>query len=399
MIHVDRRAARTLPRDRRVNAAAPVVAYGDDAIWRLPGHVAESGAQRVLLVCGRRSFEASGAAQVMPDLERVVSVRRWSDFVPNTDSADLRGGLQIVRDYEPDLMLGVGGGSALDMAKLLATFGAVPTDGVFDAIRDGYRADTRKQRLFLVPTTSGSGAEATHFAVVYIGDDKYSIGGRGMRPDAIVLDPKLSVTGSRYQRATSGIDAVSQAIESLWATAANDRSRHFARVALRLLIPAIRRFVNDPDESAARAMSIGSHFAGRAIDISRTTVAHALSYGITKSYGVSHGHAVAMTLGVFLEAHADARADRLRPGVDPTSHAAAMDEIQWALGANGGEEARRRLTEILDSIGLDPSLSVVGARDEASRKRLASTVNAERLGNNPVAFSALDLEQIILDLD
>ena len=84
--------AAALRRDHRVNAAAPVVAYGDRSVLRVPRHVHALGATRVLLVCGRTSFEASGAAAMLPGLESVATVRRWSDFVPNTDSADLRTG-------------------------------------------------------------------------------------------------------------------------------------------------------------------------------------------------------------------------------------------------------------------------------------------------------------------
>jgi alcohol dehydrogenase class IV len=381
--------------DHRQNAAAPIVAYGDDAVVRVPAHVAAAGARRVLLVCGRHSFDASGAGAMLPELTEVAEVRRWSEFDPNTDSADVRRGLAVMHAFNPDLVLGVGGGSAMDMAKLLCAFRNMPDERVLDSIRAGHRTDSRREKLFLVPTTSGSGAEATHFAVVYIGHDKYSIGGDGMRPDAIVLDPALSVSGSAYQRATSGIDAVCQAIESMWATGATDHSRHFARVALRMLLPAIEAFVNGHDRESAREMCIGSHFAGRAIDISRTTAAHALSYGITKTCGISHGHAVAMTLGSFLEAHAEATPDELRDEIDPATHAAAMAEVLFALRADSGADAGRRFVKLMESIGLNPSLAAAGAGTSAERRRLAAAVNAERLGNNPVPFTLDELATIV----
>jgi alcohol dehydrogenase class IV len=387
--------AADLRRDHRVNAAAPVVAYGDHSVLRVPGHVHALGATRVLLVCGRTSFEASGAAAMLPGLESVATVRRWSDFVPNTDSADLRTGLRIMREFEPDAVIGVGGGSALDMAKLVCGFRAVADEDVVDGIRTGFKTVARNEQLVLVPTTSGSGAEATHFAVVYIGNDKYSIGGDAMRPDVIALDPTLAVTGSLYQRATSGIDAVSQAIESLWAVGATDRSRHFARTGLRVLMPAIERFVNDPDPKSARAMCIGSHYAGRAIDLSRTTAAHALSYGITKTYGISHGHAVALTLGAFVEAHAAADAAVLRPGVAPGVHAAAMASILDALDARDGSHARWQLSRLMERIGLDSRLSAAGVSGADERAALAETVNAERLGNNPVPFDHAQLTDLL----
>jgi alcohol dehydrogenase len=384
-----------LRRDHRPNAAAPIVAYGDDVVLRIPAHAAALGATRVLLVCGRRSFEASGAARMLPDLQQIADVQRWSDFRANTDAADLRVGLKIMRDYDPDLILAVGGGSAMDMAKLLAAFHDIPNEQVLAAIESGMRTETRRARLVLVPTTSGSGAEATHFAVVYIGDDKYSIGGPAMRPDAIVLDPTLSVTGSHYQRATSGIDAVCQAIESLWAIGATDRSRHFARTALRVLMPAIERFVNDPDAQSARAMAIGSHFAGRAIDISKTTSPHALSYGLTKTYGVSHGHAVALTMPEHLALHADAGAQSLRPGTDYQRHRAAIAAILDGLRAHDGASARSEFLALLDRIGLATDLSHLGGHSTDAPLALASNVNSERLSNNPIDLAKDALVTII----
>ena len=392
-------SAPELRRDRRVNAAAPIVAYGDRSVLRVPGHVEALGAKRVLLVCGRTSFEASGASAMLPDLESVAKVHRWSDFAPNTDAADLRNGLGIMRGLEPDVVIGVGGGSAMDMAKLLCTFRDVPDGDVLEAIRSGARLDRRRGRLFLVPTTSGSGAEATHFAVVYIGDGKYSIAGDGMRPDAVALDPTLSVSGSVYQRATSGIDAVCQAIESLWAAGATDRSRHFARVGLRLLLPAIEGFVNHPEAVSARAMCIGSHYAGRAIDISRTTAAHALSYTITKRYGVSHGHAVALTMSAFLAHHAAAGVGELSQNVSAGEHQRAMATILDAFGAETGQAASDRFSALLDEIGLERRLSGVGIRTDEERRAIAGAVNVERLDNNPIRFTYNQLSDLLAEID
>jgi alcohol dehydrogenase class IV len=372
------------------------VRYGVGAITRTPEVVAELGARRVLLVCGGRSFEASGAARMLPELERVAAVRRWSEFAPNTDAADLAAGLAIAAEFRPDLVLGVGGGSALDIAKLLTGYlGRVEPRHVEVAIRGGDRVTGRPVRLVLAPTTSGSGSEATHFAVVYIGDEKFSVGGDPLRPDVAILDPALSLSGSAYQRATSGIDAVAQAIESLWAAGATDASRRWARHALRLLLPAIETYVTDPDERSARAMAIGSHLAGRAIDISRTTAAHALSYGITKRFGVSHGHAVALTLGAFLEEHSTAPPEQLQPGIDPATHAEAMAEILTRLGAGYGQAARERFVALLRRLGLEPSLSGIGAGSRDDRLALAEGVNAERLGNNPVPFTPARLAQLV----
>ncbi len=210
------------------------MAYGPGAITRLPAILGDLGAQRVLLLTGRGSFEDSGASAVMPALEAHARVERWADFATNTDSADLAVGLDLNRRLSPDVIVAIGGGSVLDMAKLVAGYHDVEPAGTVAAVEAGRPAASRAARLVLVPTTSGSGAEATHFAVVYVGEAKHSIAGPAMRADAVVLDPTLTRSGSAYQRATSGVDAVSQAIESLWATGATAASPSAASSAARI---------------------------------------------------------------------------------------------------------------------------------------------------------------------
>jgi alcohol dehydrogenase len=372
------------------------VTYGAGAVHEVPAVVEQLGARRVLLVCGRHSFEASGAAEILPDLEQVAMVVRWSDFSPNTDADDLERGLRIMADASPELVLAVGGGSAMDMAKLLCAYEQLPPHAdVRAAVRDGGRVEGRSTQLVLVPTTSGSGSEATHFAVVYVGDAKHSIAGPGMLPDRVLLDPLLACSGSPYQRATSGVDALCQAIESLWAAGATQASREHARQGLDLALAHLVPFVTEPTEESAEGMCLASHLAGRAINISKTTAAHALSYGLTKRHGISHGHAVAISMGGFLEVHAAAEAGDLQPGMDPETHRRAMDEILEALGARDGDQARTAFIRLLEDIGLESSLPRLGVDGQDELATLAAAVNVERLANNPVVMDELGLRSVL----
>ena len=372
------------------------VRFGDDTILSAGDVVSQLGAQRVLLVCGKNAFGASGADRCLPGLEAVAQVRRWSDFRANTDSADLINGLRIVEEFAPDVVLGVGGGSAMDMAKLLCAFHTVTDEErLHKAIRSGDAVTSRSLKLVLSPTTSGSGSEATRFAVVYIGENKFSIAGSAMLPDTVILDPLLTISATAYQRATSGIDAFAQAIESLWASGGTDESRAFAKEAMGRIATALPQFVNDPSAASAGDMAHGSHLAGRAIDISRTTAAHALSYGFTKSYGVPHGHAVALTLGAFIEAHADAADSVLQDTVPADRHRAAMSIIMSTLNASTGVQAREAFTALADSIGLSLRLSDVGVTRIEQVEDLAARVNVERLGNNPVRYTAEQLTGMV----
>lgn len=372
----------------------PIVDYGVGSIIRLAATVDEMKARRVLLITGRSSFEASGASRIVAPLERVAEVRRWAEFSPNIDMRDLSVGIGIAQDFGADAVVAIGGGSVMDMAKLICAYrDRRDLSELADAIRSGDDVASRSVRLLLAPTTSGSGSEATHFAVVYIGDDKFSVAGEGMLPDSVALDPTLALSGSPHQRATSGIDAVCQAIESLWALGATTRSRRYAQIALHLLMGNIESFTECPTARSARGMQLGSHLAGRAINISKTTAAHALSYGVTKRFGIDHGNAAALTLGQFIEAHA--RTDvALRPTADPSIFQSAMQTILQRLGAIDGPTARQNFRDLLQRLGLVSNLGDAGCTDD-DIPALANSVNVQRLGNNPVVFTTEGLERVL----
>lgn len=378
-----------LPPDRDVR-------YGDHSINEAARIVDKLDAKRVLLVCGKNAFEASGASGCLPELVKAASVRRWSEFRANTDALDLIEGLRLVEELRPDVILGIGGGSAMDMSKLLCAYQGITDEArLHEAIRANAAVTERSMNLVLAPTTSGSGSEATHFAVVYIGESKFSIAGPAMLPDTVILDPALTTSASPYQRAASGIDAVAQAMESLWSAGGDEDSREFAIAALNVLIPSFPEFARTGSEESARQMALGSHLAGRAIDVSKTTAAHAMSYGITKTYGLPHGHAVALTLQYFIGAHAEATAEQLQPGISADRHQAAMSTVLSALGADSPAAARERFVALAADAGLSLNLAEFGITDREKVADLASRVNVERMGNNPVKFTADTLAALL----
>ncbi|MFJ9556027.1 phosphonoacetaldehyde reductase [Nocardiopsis sp. NPDC101807] len=373
-----------------------VVRYGRGSVSSVPELVESLSAGRVLIVHGARSFEESGASRMLGSFDGRTRVWQWYGFAPDPDIEDLERGLALVREMRPDTVVAVGGGSAMDMAKMLCAFEDVPPHEIEDRVRSGEPVDRRRMGLALVPTTAGSGSEATHFAVLYVGDAKFSVSGRALLPDAVAIDPELSESCSAHRRAVSGMDAVSQAIESLWAVGACEESRNLARRGLKVLLSGIEDFVLLPHAGASRAMAVGSHLAGRAINLSRTTGAHALSYGLTRRHGVDHGHAVALTLGAFMDVHTRAAASDLRPGVRWSTHRRAVDDLVRLFGASDPAGLGESFAGLGRRLGLAMELSAVGVRTSAEARELAGTVNAQRLRNNPVDFSHEELTDLLM---
>jgi alcohol dehydrogenase class IV len=372
---------------------------GHGAIEELPSLVEETGGRRVLLICGRHSFEASGAARVLPALERHADVRRWDEHRPNPTAEDIRAGLAVAHAHQPDVIVGIGGGSTLDTAKVVAALHATDDGGDLDRLTlsiEGHALPgSRSVGLLLVPTTSGSGAQVTHFATVYVGATKHSVAGAALLPDRIVLDPALATTGSRYQRASSGIDALAQAIESLWSVGGDACSRDDAEAAIRLMMPALLAFADAPDRESAAAMARGSQRAGDAINRSRTTLPHALSYAITQQVGLPHGHAVAHTLPAVL-AHHLAASDAAIVGVTPSEHRRTMKRLTEALGASGPDDAVARIERLIVDLGLRDSATSGHAAIVAQANLLAASVDPVRMHNNPVRFTPDALRTLVL---
>lgn len=276
----------------------------------------------IVLVTGASSYAKSGAESWLnPFLsgKKIVHLRTVGENARTENVEELS--LEI--KFTPDAYIAVGGGTAIDTAKLLRA-GFPPVD------------ETRKLAPYLaVPTTAGTGAEATRFAVYYDHGRKCSADDLSYLPTDQILIPELCSSASSYQVAVCSFDAYAQAVESLWAKGATEESRSYALKALDLM------------EKGERLL--GSYWAGRAIDISRTTAAHAFSYYMTATYGIPHGEAVYMMF----------------PAV---------------CRANGHSEFIKQVSELRT---LDQFIEAQGLDKTELLERLFENVNPARLGNNP----------------
>jgi alcohol dehydrogenase class IV len=193
-------------------------------------------------------------------------------------------------------------------------------------------------------------------------------------PDDVILDVSLTTTLSPYLTAVTGMDALSQAIESFWAFGATPESRIYAKEAIQTILNVFPAVVNHPTQEARQSMLRGAHLAGKAINISKTTGPHAMSYGLTKLYHIPHGHAVALTLPQFFEYNLTADDDKT------TILKTALCEL---LGCQTPAEGRQRLEQVIASAGLEQTLSSIGAGNRNDIVRLVDSVDLQRLSNNP----------------
>ena len=326
-------------------------------------------AKHVFVVRGKNSYIFCGAADAMKHVCDALRIRitQFLDFSENPKEEDAQAGLSLLKSDRPDVIIAVGGGSAIDTAKL---------------IRHKALAEDLEIPLWVVPTTAGTGAEATHFAVVYKNGVKHSEEAEDILPDVAILYPPFSYGNNAYLTACTGFDALAQAIEAFWSPYATSESDSFARNAIMRIHQNLPLCVEYPNEYLRDALLKGAYFAGRAINITKTTAPHAFSYAFTSKCGYRHGHAVAITFPFFA---------KLNMENHPKN-----EELQQLLGISAEMDLQEYFVEYVNRIGL----RFIGT-GENDLHELLSHVNLDRLKNNPVQMTGermAELENFIKSL-
>jgi alcohol dehydrogenase class IV len=253
-----------------------------------------------------------------------------------------------------DAVVGIGGASALDVAKAARVLPR-GTARAAEVLRGEVPPPTGPP-LVLVPTTAGPGSEVTRFATFYDGLRKLSLDGATVTADTAIIDPTLARTCSPHQTWVCAFDAFAHALESLWSTRSTAASRANSGAALALLVPVLRDAGAVPTAYERNRLAEAALLAGRAIDVTRTTAAHAFAYPLTARHGVEHGLACALNLSWLLTLAEAAGGPEVRDPRGYTFFAVVLRELRELL------DARRRslagtVRDLLRARGLPTSLA------------------------------------------
>jgi len=350
--------------------------------------------ERIFLVTGKKSYDSSDACHILAPFLTSRKHQRFLDFSVNPKLEDVLSGVEAYQQGSFDLILAVGGGSVMDMAKLINAFAHTPD--IHQMLLDGnVILKTPGVPLAAVPTTAGSGSEATPFAVIYINGEKYSLSHAYLKPGIVAVDPQLSSHMPPYLTASSGFDALGQAVESFWARGATEESRGYAATAISLILPTLEKAVNNPTMTERLAMAKGAYLAGKAIGISKTTIAHALSYYITNHYKIPHGHAVALTLGKFFTANSGCCGGKILAPGGRTHLDKTFEDLSALFGQAGPAECSNFWLELMSACGLESDFAKVGINNADHLEKVVASVNTERMENNPVKFSRQELFKLL----
>jgi alcohol dehydrogenase len=266
-----------------------------DALGELAG---ELGARRALVVSDPGIVQAGHTEKGLAALRRAgIEAHVFDQVEENPTTANVEAGVAAARRYDPEIIIGLGGGSSMDCAKGI---NFVYTNGgkVSDYWGVG-KATKPMLPMIAVPTTAGTGSESQSFALISDAAThvKMACGDKKASFRVAVLDPLLTVTQPPRVTALTGIDAISHAVESYVTKARNSASAAFSREAWRLLSCNFHRVLDEPQNIDARGgMQLGACFAGLAIENSMLGAAHALANPLTAHYGIVHGEAIALML-------------------------------------------------------------------------------------------------------
>lgn len=372
--------------------------FGFGEVDRLSAILDGRQAKKVFLVSGTASFDSCTSNSNLSTTLSNVQFARHSHQGSYTSVEDVERALVDFRKEDFDIIVAVGGGRVIDLAKLVRFF-SNPESNVRDYLKNQipFRL-LAAPPLVALPTTAGAGSEVTQFAVIYLDDLKYSVSDRSLLPDYAIIDPALTMKMPPTVAASSGMDALSQAIESYWSTRSNNESRGYSRESIGLAVRYLKESVLEGTREAREAMAKAALLAGKAINLTTTTAPHAISYPLTTIHGVPHGHAVALTLGALFVYNAGVNEDDVNDARGAAHVKKSIAEINELLGCPSDIASRNMLKELMHSIGLETDLRKIGVASQADVDAIIEQINVERLRNNPRNLTRNDLQEILIDL-
>ncbi len=367
----------------------------DISIGYLKDTINESNCKRVFVVTGKNNgFVNSGAKTFIESALVGVEFVRFFEFEQNPKFEDAIRGVKLFQQSTFDMIIAIGGGSVMDMAKLINVFSANTHVNSLDIVHNSKLVTRAGKTMIAIPTTAGTGSEATHFAVVYHKSKKYSVANDSMLPNIVGLNYKFTTSKSPYLTATTGLDALAQAIESYWSVCANKESKKYAEEAIRLLLPNLKPAVLAPEINNRKAVMRGAYLAGKAINSTKTTAAHAISYAFTTFFDIPHGHAVFLTLPYFFILNSEISSSNINDTRGMVYLKETMKSLYKLLGVDTPLQAFEFLKSYTEAIGVETSLNRLGINKKSDIELIIENVNLERLKNNPIKIGRTELYRL-----
>ena len=350
--------------------------------------IIETGCKKIFMVCDGSIWYQKEFNAHLDEIDEKLGVEMvgFRDFQPNPLYENVLAGLKVFHEENCDAIIAVGGGSAMDVAKCIKLYSNMTGDGA-----DG---DYLKQEIvpndmpvLAMPTTAGTGSEATRYAVIYYDGKKQSVTSESFIPGTVLMDPNTLVTLPIYQKKATMCDALCHAIESFWSVNSTDASKEYSKQTIELVIANMDGYLANTEEGR-KNMLLAANIAGKAINITQTTAGHAMCYKITSLFRSAHGHAAILCDRVLFPWMVE-NTDKC---IDPRGEEylkGTLDEIGRAMGCEDAKSGAKKLVEIFEYLELEVPVATIEQFEE-----LRTSVNPVRLKNHPIALDEATIDSL-----
>lgn len=335
----------------------------------------------VFMVCDS-SMQFLKIRHYFDHMDNIVS---FSDFTPNPLYESVVKGVEAFHASKADTIFAIGGGSALDVAKCIKLYSNMdPTENYLKQ-----EIVPNDIRLIAMPTTAGTGSEATRFAVIYYEGVKQSVTSESCIPSIVIMDPSVLKTLPEYQKKVTMMDALCHATESWWSVNSTEESRKYSEQGVRMVLKYMEGYLNNTDEGNAGMME-AAHIAGQAINLAQTTAGHAMSYKLSSLYHVAHGHSVSLCVSALLP-YTIQNTGRC---IDARGKEYLEDMLKQIAEAYGCSDVKE-LPDVFNEIVFGRlGLNVPAVSDPEDYRILSSSVNPVRLKNYPVQLDEETIDNL-----
>ena len=361
--------------------------FGTDKINELPKIIEEYGFKRGVLVCSNTLKKNGVADEIVKNCDgKIIAV--FSDIRPNPTTDNVNACVKVLRENKADFAVALGGGSPMDCCK--AACAIAKGDDIIESYHTGGKPINKDEviPMLAVATTSGTGSEITNISVLtdLSKNVKSTMNDPLMYPKAAIVDPRLTLTVPPKVTASTGLDVLAHALESVWSILHQPICESCSVTATKLVFQWLYKAYCEPDNLEAREkMAEASIIAGVAFSNPRTAGSHACSFPLTNIYGVPHGEACAMTLDFFTRFNAEAENGRL--------HTFAKN-----CGFSNAYAMADAITQLKKDMGMAMTLTDIGVKSDEEIETLTKMSMTPLMERNMLPLSYDDIKNMYLSI-
>jgi len=349
----------------------------------------QNSEKRILILCSKNFLKRN---KLLSDLfNKQKNVLVYSNVKNNPDINYTYDILQDLKDEGIEYIVAIGGGSVIDTGKAVSAFSQLNIKNCDELrtciIEKKYLSNKDFIPIVAIPTTAGTGSEVTSWATIWDleNEKKYSIACDKLYPEKAIIDSSLTITLPMELTVSTGLDALTHAVESYWAKASNRISKIYGIKAIKLIVETLPDLLDELDNYRLREnMSLASLYAGLAFSNTKTTACHSISYPLTMKYNIPHGIAVSITLAEVMKLNSD--------------HIQDFDTLINAFKVNHAADVQNFMTSIYDKANIKYRLKDYGVEEKDVLNIVDKSYTKGRMDNNPRDLTKQQIEKMLIKL-